>query len=599
MPAPIIQFKRGSAASITAGIVSFRAGEPGFTTDKYDFYIGLSSTSATNQFFGSARYWKRENATNAAQLRLVDKDGTNFVAIAASDTLAGIATYRLPNTTNGSSGDFLKLLDVTNGIYTLQWAAVPSGSFTVAAETGSPDTFTTGETLTFAAGEGIDTTVSNNQILIAGEAASSTNAGIASFSSSDFYFTNTYQVGVTTATVSAKGIASFNSADFDVASGAVSLEPSVLKSVYVDGAVEVTPQTHLLYINGGEGIDVTTGIAGSITVSGEDASSSNKGIASFDSGDFTVTTGNVVLADSANGAVLTINGTTNEVEVSRTNGTVTVGLPNNVIVGTSLTVGTGVGITQFSSSVSTGTSTSSVPTSSAVINYVGTQISNVDLTLGLTADTGGPSTVNTSQTLTLSGTANEVETSVSGQTVTIGLPNSVTVTTALTTPTVNATNIRANDGTAAITITNTTGAVGISSNLTVSGDLFVNGNTTQVNTTTLNVKDTLVDLGLIDTGGGVLGAPTSDANKDIGLLLNYYTTSAKKAAVFWDDSAGRIVFGDDVTESSGVLTVAANAYASIEIESLWINDLAGQSQVINYSGGQRILENITIDGGSF
>jgi hypothetical protein len=86
---------------------------------------------------------------------------------------------------------------------------------------------------------------------------------------------------------------------------------------------------------------------------------------------------------------------------------------------------------------------------------------------------------------------------------------------------------------------------------------------------------------------------------DLGLIFNYYTSSAKKAAVFWDDSASRIVFADDVSESTGVLTVASNAYASIEIEGLWVNDCAGQSQVISCSGSTRKLENITIDGGTF
>lgn len=251
----------------------------------------------------------------------------------------------------------------------------------------------------------------------------------------------------------------------------------------------------------------------------------------------------------------------------------------------------GIGITGISTSTTLAENSNSyLPTQAAVKAYVDA----VDVTLGLNADTGGPSTVSTSQTLTISGTANEVNTSVSGQTVTVGLPNSVTVTTALTTPTVKATNLQANDGTTSITISDGTGNVGIASNLTITGDLYVNGNTTQVNVSTLTVEDTLVELGMVNGS-----APGSDLNKDLGLLLNYYTSSAKKAAMFWDDSASRIVFADDVTESSGVITVASNAYASIEIEGLWVNDCAGQSQVISCTGSERFLENITVDAGTF
>lgn len=162
----------------------------------------------------------------------------------------------------------------------------------------------------------------------------------------------------------------------------------------------------------------------------------------------------------------------------------------------------------------------------------------------------------------------------------------------LTAPTVKTSTIRASDSTEAITVADVTGNVGVSSNLTIGGNLFVNGSTTQVNTTTLTVEDSLVEIGLVSGS-----APSSDLNKDLGLLLNYYTDSAKKAAVYWDDSASRIALASEVSESNSVLT--ASAYAALEIGSLWINDCAGQSQVIDCSNGVRTLQNITIDAGTF
>lgn len=71
-------------------------------------------------------------------------------------------------------------------------------------------------------------------------------------------------------------------------------------------------------------------------------SGTGRGVASFDGGDFTVTSGHVVLKDATTGAVLAINGTANEVDVSRTNGTVTVGLPDDVTVTGQLNVGENV-----------------------------------------------------------------------------------------------------------------------------------------------------------------------------------------------------------------------------------------------------------------
>jgi hypothetical protein len=84
------------------------------------------------------------------------------------------------------------------------------------------------------------------------------------------------------ATTTTKGVASFAAADFDVASGAVSLEDTVVKTVTTDSGA-LTPSSHGFSILGGEGVDVThTGTT--ITVAGEDATTTNKGIVELATG---------------------------------------------------------------------------------------------------------------------------------------------------------------------------------------------------------------------------------------------------------------------------------------------------------------------------
>lgn len=132
----------------------------------------------------------------------------------------------------------------------------------------------------------------------------------------------------------------------------------------------------------------------------------------------------------------------------------------------------------------------------------------------------------------------------------------------------------------------------VANSLTVTGDLTVEGTTTQINTVNTSIEDTLLELQKVD--GAAL---SSDTNKDVGLVMNYYDGSAKKAAFYWDDSAAKFVLLKEGSENSGVMT--PTSYGALEIGSLWLNDCAGAHEVISCSGTTRSLNDITVDGGAF
>ena len=173
--------------------------------------------------------------------------------------LDGTPGYTLP-TADGTSGQAL----ITDGSGAVSFTTI-STILTVGADTGSNDNVSLiSDTLTFTGGEGIDTAVTNNTITISGEDASTTN----------------------------KGVASFNTTHFTTSSGAVSAKDITLTAE--DASTAAATIGEGFTFAAGEGIN-TTASGTTLTITGEDATSSNKGIASFDATDFTVTSGAVAV----------------------------------------------------------------------------------------------------------------------------------------------------------------------------------------------------------------------------------------------------------------------------------------------------------------
>lgn len=315
-------------------------------------------------------------------LTIAGEDATTSnkgVASFSSDDFAvssGAVTVKAGGITNTQLAGSIANAKLSNSSITINGSGVSLGgsvsidtSFTLAADSGSNDSFSTGNTLTFTGGEGVDTTVSDDTITIAGEDATTSNKGVASFSSDNF------SVSSGAVTIKDGGVVNAELA------GSIANSKLSNSSITIGDESSNTFDINLgdeLSIVGGEGVD-TTLTGNLLTVAGEDATTSNKGIASFSSDDFAVSSGavtvkasgitntqlagsiandklagsianaklansSITVSDGSNstaralGSTITFSGTTNEVTVAESSGTITVSLPDDVTIGNDLTI---------------------------------------------------------------------------------------------------------------------------------------------------------------------------------------------------------------------------------------------------------------------
>ena len=266
----------GLTSNVTNDTITYSVDATGVTTGTYGSQtaIPVFTVNAQGQLDSAGTVPVATNLTiNGDAISLLD----SYVTLATSgnltltqDSSTNSFTYGLVDASTSAKGaaqfdanDF----GVVSGVVTLDDNVIK----TVTTDTGTVD----------PSGHGIN---------LLGTA----NRGI-SFSAS----TDTITATIENADSNQKGVAQFDNTDFVASNGNVSLADVVLKGVTTDDGA-VTPSGHSVSLLGGEGIDVNhTGAV--ITVKGEDASTSNKGVASFNSADFDVTSGDVTIKANAVG----------------------------------------------------------------------------------------------------------------------------------------------------------------------------------------------------------------------------------------------------------------------------------------------------------
>jgi len=197
-----------------------------------------------------------------------DVDGYSTMTNLGDTTIT--VTLDTVNTNVGTFGSTTLIPVVTvngKGLVTAVTTASISTTLNIAGDTGTDGVALGSDTLTFAGSGAISTAVTDNQIAIS----------------------------VATATSSIKGVSTFNTSGFVVTGGDVALKTDVAQSISGDTG-SATPATNAFTIAGTSAQGIVTSATGStVTVTASNATSSQKGVATFNTASFSVSSGDVTI----------------------------------------------------------------------------------------------------------------------------------------------------------------------------------------------------------------------------------------------------------------------------------------------------------------
>jgi hypothetical protein len=172
----------GSLIGNVTGDVTGNADTATALATSRDFSITGDVTASIVGFDGTG------NVILSTTLSVDAVDSDNILANSISpaklqDTAVTPAVY-------GSASSIPIITVDQQGRITLATTAATSSTLSLSGDTGTDDVIVGTDTLAFTGGEGVDTTITNNTVTIAGENATTSNKGIASFATADFAVTS-------------------------------------------------------------------------------------------------------------------------------------------------------------------------------------------------------------------------------------------------------------------------------------------------------------------------------------------------------------------------------------------------------------------------
>jgi len=439
-------------------------------------------------------------------------------------------------TANGSTGTAGQIL-TSNGTVSY-WANPANSSFTIAGDTGS-DVVATGQTLTFASANGLTTTVTDNQVAFSVDTGSSL-------------------------TVNATGI--------HVNSTNLSIATSQLTGDVALGAN--TSGNYVATITAGNGISGSSSAEGGTPTI---AVVAGAGIASNTTG-VHVVAGNTTVVSNTTGVY--VNAAALSIATSQLSGDVALGANTSGNYVATITAGNGI---SGSSSAEGGTPTIAVVAGSGVASnssgvhvVAGAGVASNTTGVHVVAGTNGGLVSNSTGVFVNAGSG--LLANATG--VHVGTANGITVAAdavgVLTgsTLTVNATGVHVNS---ALSITD----------LSLSGNLTVQGTLTTIDTVNLTIKDSMIEL----ANGNV-----STDTIDIGFYGQYGETGAKFSGMFRDASDSGIykIYSGLTVEPTTTVDTANTSYTQGTLQAfLRSGGLVSNSTAVTLTANSTLAVNLT------